>query len=446
MSLVDSTTRSTVVSALLVTSIAVGQSPSTGGEAPAPTLNGMPEKRGGAELILTQANMNPGYFSPGEGPTATYSELEEIIGRRPGMIDPGFLGVPFDAAEGFLNSVYDQIGLRVGIAYTMLFQQASGGPGDRYGGSGDLDFMGTWTLLGRGTPDIGQLVATGEYRHKIGDQPANALGGVLGLLTNTTGGFNDRGWVLRDLFWLQSLWENKVRFLVGRADVSDYVGGNRLQSINNSFSNRAFSANATVDFPGGHAWSAGMSITPTDLFYVTFGAADGYGDSEEIDLSTLFDEWDLFYFAEAGLTPTWEGLGNGRYRVLLWYMDDRPKLDRTSGDGISVILEQDFGPSLLAFARYSYADGGNQAIQAQVSGGVGIRGLLGDPQNMTGFAASWGEPSGVGRDEKVIEAFHRFQLTKFSQLSVGVQGIFDPSFAPESDSLAVFTLRTRIQF
>jgi hypothetical protein len=411
-----------------------------------PTLNGLPETQTTPSGSLDFRYDPIDSWNPGEGPDATLAELDRIEKSRRGMFDPGPLGVPFDAADKLFGAIEDWIGLRFGVAYTMLFQQASGGPGDRYGGSGDLDLMSSWTLLGRGTESEGRLIFTGEYRFAIGDQPASALGGELGILTNTTGGFNDRGWVVRDAFWLQNLFDGGLRVLIGRFDPSDYLGTNPLQGINTSFSNRAFSANASIAFAAGHALGAGLSIRPTDLWYVSAGAVNGYGQSNRIEVDSLFDEWDLFWIGEAGFTPMIEGIGRSRFAVTLWRMDARSELDLPSDEGISLIAQQSFGESVTAFVRYSYADATLANVREQISGAIGINGLLGDPANLTGLGLSWADPRSGGRDEKVIECFQRFQLTRFSQLSVGVQGIFDPAYDPDSDALAVFTARFRIAF
>lgn len=411
-----------------------------------PTLNGLPESPTTPSGSLDFRYDPTDSWNPAEGPDATLAELDRIEKTRRGMIDPGPLGAPFDAADKLFGGIDDAIGLRFGVAYTMLFQQASGGPGDRYGGSGDLDLMSSWTLLGRGTENEGRLVFTGEYRFAIGDQPASALGGELGLLTNTTGGFNDRGWVVRDVFWLQNFFDGGLRVLVGRFDPSDYLGTNPLQGINTSFSNRAFSANASVAFPAGHSLGAGFSIRPTDLWYVSAGAVNGYGRSNTVEIDSLFDEWDLFWIGEAGFTPIIEGIGRSRFAVTLWRMDERSERDLPSDEGISLIAQQSFGEYLTAFVRYAYADATLTNVREQISGAIGINGLLGDPANLTGLGLSWGDPRSGGRDEKVIECFQRFQLTRFSQLSVGVQGIFDPAYDADSDALAVFTARFRIAF
>ena len=68
----------------------------------------------------------------------------------------------------------------------------------------------------------------------------------VGALINTSNAFNDRGWVVRDVFWLQRFNDGKLRVLVGRADTSDYVGQQPMQNVNAQFVNRSFSANPTV--------------------------------------------------------------------------------------------------------------------------------------------------------------------------------------------------------
>lgn len=380
----------------------------------------------------------------GETTTATPLELEEIYVPRTGVLDVPGLERPLDQFVEWTTQLEEETGLRLGIAYTMIFQGATGGSGTRNGGSGDLDLFGSWTLLGRGTKDTGQLVFSGEYRHKIGPIPASDLGGEIGTLQRTTNGFNDRGWVVRDVYWLQRLFDDKFGFLLGRADPSDFFGSHRMQNLNSSFSNRAFSANSVVPSPG-HGITGGVSIRPTDLFFVTSGLSNAYGRSNINDISTL-DEGDFFSFAEFGLTPTIKNLGPGRYRLLVWHIDARDDLDIPSDQGFSIVLDQDLDERWLVFARYGFADEGISGIKSSFEAGVGVRGLLGSAANMTGLGFAYSEPtSDAGRDEKIFEAFHRWQLTRHTQLSIGAQAIIDPSFS-DSDVVGVFTTRFRIAF
>jgi hypothetical protein len=128
-----------------------------------------------------------------------------------------------------------KFGLRIRAAYTTLFQSLSGGSWDQFGAAGDFDVMMSWTAVGRGTENTGRLVVDFEERSGIGNRTPNDLGGQVATLQPTANTFNDRGWVVRDVFWTQRLWEGQVRFLIGRADSTDYFGSTWMQSANNSF-------------------------------------------------------------------------------------------------------------------------------------------------------------------------------------------------------------------
>lgn len=385
-------------------------------------------------------------LSPGDTPTAAVDEMYDISIPRRGILHLPGVERPIDDLVKELRKLQEQTGLRLSFAYTMLFQQATGGPGDRNGAAGDIDLMSAWTLLGRGTENTGTLVFTGEYRFKMGEQTPSQLGGVLGTLTNVTSAFNGRGWVVRDAYWLQRLLDGKLRVIVGRGDISDFIGGMRMQNVNNSFFNRAFSGNAAVAYPAGHGPAAGVSIVPNDFFYVTAGVQNSYSTSTTMGVSSL-DEGDFFYAAEAGITPNIESLGRGRYRVMFWYMNERPNLNLPSDQGFSLILDQDIGDRVLAFARYGHSDADLTNIKNMGQVGVGVRGLLGSEDDLTGLAASYAQPPGPGgRDEKVFEVFQRWQVTNRTQFTVGAQLILDPTNAPNDDALGVFSFRFRMDF
>lgn len=385
-------------------------------------------------------------YTPGESADAPLAEISEAAGARTGMITVPGLTPLVESWRVGLDDLHRETGLRFAFAYTMLLQQATGSGGDRTGFSGDLDLMADWTFIGRGTANTGRLVATGEYRHSIGSQPPSDLRNEIGSLQSTTGGFNDRGWAVRDLHYTQRLFDGRLRLLAGRADASDYVGGHRLQGINNSFSNRNFSADSTTAYPAGHVTALGVSVRPIDEFYVSVGGTNAYGRSTINDMQYL-DEGKFFTFGEAGFTPVIPDLGWGRYALLLWHMDDRDLLALPSDNGFTLIAEQDFGERILMFARYGWADSGVlTGIKQSGQIGLGYRGLLGDPLNMTGAAFGVSDPTAAGLDpESVFEIFHRFQLTSHSQFSVGFQSIFEPSRS-DDDFVGVFTFRFRLAF
>ena len=246
--------------------------------------------------------------------------------------------------------------MRLGFAATALGLWANGA-GDPDGSAYDIDFMSAWTLVGRGTPDSGVLVVTGEFRDAMGSETAASVGPRIGTLINTVNAFNDRGWVVRDAYWLQRFNDGKLRVLIGRADTSDYVGQQPMQNVNTMFVNRHLSANPTVPFPG-HGPTVGVSYRPSDRFYVTGGVANAYNTTTESGFDTISDG-DFFYSAEAGWTPQVEGMGAGRYSVMVWHIDARNEngFASPSDDGVTFVAGQQLSDRLQVWGRYAHAGG-----------------------------------------------------------------------------------------
>ncbi len=385
-------------------------------------------------------------FSPGEATTNTPAELDEIYAPNEGYLDSLGVNRPLDLLKIPLDSLYQKTGLRIGVANTMLFMQPMGGQSSRYGAAGDLDLMSSWTLIGRGTKDTGRFVFTGEYRYQIGGQPPSRIGGQMGTLVAPTNAFNDRGWVIRDAYWIQRLFDARIRILFGRADPSDYIGAHWLQNVNSSFVNRNFSTNPAVPFPG-HGPMLGISIRPTDELYLTAGASNAYSTTIRDEIDTVFNEWDIFSFAEAGYTPTFKGLGAGRYAFGIWHMDARGKFGLPADYGLTFIADQNLGERLQVFARYSYSDGTLTNVRQSAQLGFGLSGLLGRKDDLTGAAIALAVPrNAASRNETVLEIFHRFQVSQNTQLSAGLQVIANPGNAPDNNTAGVFYARLRISF
>jgi porin len=385
-------------------------------------------------------------LSESQPPTDPGLEIEEIAREQEGSISVPPAERPLQFLTDRAAELEEATGLRVGMAYTMLFQQATGGQGHRTGAAGDIDLLAKWTLLGRGTKNTGQLVFASEYRHQIGSHTPSDLSGEIGTLLGTTNGFTERTVVVKELYWVQRLFEDRLRIGVGRADPENLVGGHRLQSQNTAFLNKAFSTNPTIAYPGSGT-TAGVSVRPVEWFYATVGAVNADARTTTIGVEELFGNWNLFTFAEAGFTPTISELGAGRYRVAAWHIDEREDAEKPEDQGISIILEQDFGGMWQAFARYGYADAEVSGVRHLVEGGFGVKGLLGSKDNLTGVAIANANPqSGDTRDETVVEAFHRWQVTAQSQFTVGAQAIISPGNAPDDDVLGVFSVRLRLSF
>lgn len=385
--------------------------------------------------VATPAQVTTKPLGPTEtsvfAPTAIEQELEQI---RPGV-----------RIKRRFDEIAEETNIRFGLAHTMLFQQATGGPGRRSGAAGDLDILAKWTLIGAGTKDTGILAFASEYRYQIGDMPPGSLGGEIGTLVPTTNGFGERPFIVKELYWDQRLFEDRFRFGLGRIDPENIFGSHRLQSANTSFLNKVFSGNVAVPYPGPGLTGAAQ-VKPTTWSFVTAGITDANGKATIGNFEGFFEDDEFMFFVEGGLTPTIDGLGQGRYKLSLWHIDEREDASKPSDDGFTLAMDQDLGERFLAFARYGHADGDATGISDSVQGGVGIKGVLGK-ENMLGIAAAWSKPKDDDkRDEKVFEVFQRFQVTESAQITVGAEVIFDPSNAPDDDVIGVFSARLRLSF
>ncbi len=407
--------------------------PAQPAEPPAETQDPPAAETQGVEAVPAEATGEPTPEPPLDPRPPTTAE-QELAAIRPGVA----LKRKFDEFAAKTN-------IRFGMAHTMLLQQATGGPGHRTAASGDLDFLAKWTAIGAGTKDTGVFYGSVEYRYQIGDLPPSELGKQIGTLLPTTNGFGERPFVIKELYWDQRLFDERFRYALGRIDPENLFGGHRLQSANTYFFNKAFSSNPTVAYPGPGVAMAAL-IKPVEWAYIDGGLTDANGKANAAGIDTFFEDKEFLTFAEAGLTPTFEDLGSGRYRLAVWHIDARENDNKPSDSGFTISMDQDLGPSVIVFARYGHADGDVTGVTNSAQAGVGVKGVLGE-ENMFGIAAAWSEPYQEGlRDEKVVEFFQRFQVTETIQFTAGVETIFDPSNKPDDDVLGVFSARLRFSF
>lgn len=418
---------------------AAPQPPPQKAEQPSPTAAPPPAERR-PEPFTTREN-----WYDLNSPRSTEYQLDEIYAPHTAMFDVPFIDRPMDLLIEQQKKLEEAIGLRTAIAYTHLFQQASGGPGARSASAGDVDFLFDWTLVGRGTEDTGRFVFSFEERFQAGDIPPSQLRNQIGSLVATTGAFNDRGLVVRDAFWDQRFFDAKLRVVAGRGAPDDYVGSHRLQSANFGFLNGNLGGNPTMSFVG-HGPLALASLHPTDIFYATVGGANAFSTTTQMTINRLVDDWRIYGFGEAGVTPEIHGLGRGRYAVTGWNLPGRDG-DRPSDWGYSFTAEQYIRENLWVFGRYGWADRGLTGVKQGWAGGLAIDGLLGSPDNLTGIGAGYAEPaSGDLRDETSVEIFHRFQLLRHTQFTLDGQLILNPSNAPDDDAIGIFSARLRLEF
>jgi porin len=389
---------------------------------------------------------NASASAPAQGPEDAREESSPNDPLSPQAVEPELRLIrPGIALKRRFDQIAAETNLRLGLANTLLFQQASAGPGERWAAGGDLDLFAKWIAIGAGTKDTGTLDFHGEYRYQIGDQPPADLGADLGTLLKTTNGFGERPMIVKELYWDQRLFDEGFRFIVGRVNPEVLFGGHKLQSSEQYFLNQAFSINPAVAYPGpGLAVLA--QVNPSPWLHLHGGITDANGSATSNDFEEFFRVREYLEFAELAVTPEWAGVGSGRYRAALWHIDSREDAGRPEDQGFTISADQELGDAVIVFARYGHADGAVTQVTDSVQAGVAVKGILGK-ENMFGAAAAWSAPKDDSkRDEKTIEVFQRFQVTEMIQFTLDAQAIFDPSNAPGDDVLGVFSARLRFSF
>ena len=336
-------------------------------------------------------------------------------------------------------------GLDLGLAYTALYQGATSGRGSTHTGAGDFDFLGSWHLIGEEGSTAGRLGFSTQVRHSFGGDTPRELSGSIGSLVPTVNGFNDHDFELRQLWWQQLAADGRIFLRLGKISQRDLLSTGRFQSDNFFFLNRAFSSSLAVPFPETGAGAVGF-VWPTEWLYVAAGIGTADPGDTSTGLDKLFDG-ELFTGYELGFTTQLDGLGPGTYRFTYSRTDRVDERDQPSGSSIALSFDQQLG-KVVPFVRYAYSDREGLAEVRQIlTAGVGVFDPLGNQGDVFGLAAAWAEPDlSLLRDEYIIEAFYRIQLTPTLQVTPDFQLIINPSFNTQDDVVGVFGLRVRIQY
>ena len=373
-------------------------------------------------------------------------QLDRAERARTGVFKTGPINLLYPHWQSLNDTLDAQLGLRLGFTYYLLFQYTTPGPSPRTAAAGDLDFFGRWALLKGEDRARGVLGFNLEYRHALTDIPPSQLNLGIGSIWRTTRGFTDSGFNFNELWWDQRLANDRISLRLGTINQKHFYDLHRFKSQKRFFLSTPLSDSPTIAFPQ-NGLGAKIRVSPLEWLHVTAGIGDANGERRVGGFDTFFGDGEFFTALDVAVTPTFEGLGDGRYSVTIWNTDARTDAGTPSGHGFSALIEQEIAEGVAPFARYGYGDGANLPIEHFAALGVGIEGPFGAVDDVAGVGASWGRPPGADpRDQWGLEVFYRFQLTPVIEVTPGVQLIVDPSFNPDEDVVGVFELRIGLVF
>lgn len=379
-------------------------------------------------------------------PDEVGNQIRAATEESAGLFDHGPISDLSRPWTQFNDGLEKETGLRLGFAYTVLYQQATSGPGVRDAVGGDFDFFGRWRLIETDTGTRGHIGFNLEHRHRFTTIAPASLGENIGSIWPTTRAFGTFDWRLRELWWRQSFLDDRFEFHVGTLNQKHFSDIYSFKSQNKFFLGTPFSDSPTIAFPR-HGFGAMTRVSPLPEFHVTATIGDANGTGEVGSFDSLFDDGELFATLDLSLTPTFEGLGDGKYGLTLWHRDAREEAGIPSGGGVSLLAEQEIASNTSAFARYGYGDGADLTIEHLFAAGAVIREPFDLAGDAFGVGLSWARQSDPSLDDQWgAEAFYRIQLGNALQLTPGFQIIVNPSESRENDVIGVFMLRCRVQF
>lgn len=354
-----------------------------------------------------------------------------------------------DGALAKFRARKKELEARIGLAYGFDNQtQYFGTDSDRSpsdAASNVFRFYGTWTATGRGTPNNGALIFKIENRSAVGDNiPTPALGPSLGYAGVFSSTYSDAGTILTNLYWRQRFADGRGSFVIGQVDTYDYVNVNSLSSPWDSFTNLAFEQQPTYAGPS-QGLGAALQWRFTSNWAVLGGFADANGDPSDPGKSAqaFFDTGETFKHFAIGWSPDWADRYDQAVQLTFWQVDEREEAGVEDGRGVAFALSTR-SDKWRPFLRAGYADGAGAVLDRAISVGIGYDAR--DGKDLAGLGVGWGRAPDNSRDQFTLEAFYRYDMTSFLQLTPEIQYVIDPANDPATDEILVVGFRLRAFF
>ena len=377
------------------------------------------------------------------GPSSVDSELQEDARDK----DSVFEGIDRALKPWFefKEKVNQDIGLQFGLDYSILYQGLTDSLGEDEAAGGVFRVFGNWTLLGRNSSSPGSLVFKVENRHRIGtDVAPQNLGFEAGYVGLTGTSFSDFGWGVTNLFWQQKFRDGKINFIVGNLDPTDYVDIYGLTNPLTHFQNLTFLTDPTIAAPNQGLGIAG-GVMLSDHVYITASLSDANGNPTEAGFNSFFDEAEYFKHIEIAWVSSFERRYFDNIHLTAWHVDEREEAGTPDDWGLAFSASWFINDTWMPFLRAGYSEDGAALLNGSVS--VGFGRYFNNSSNLFGFGVGWGSPAEDGLEDQVTtELFYRLQLAQNLALTPDIQVIFNPASNSDQDAIAVFGIRTRLNF
>lgn len=337
-------------------------------------------------------------------------------------------------------------GLSFTLNYAALYQSASASPGEDDAAGGIFQLPISWTVSQSENGNSGTIVFSAESRNRLGTElPPQDLGLATGAVSITGTAFNNTGWFVSNLHWMQRLRGGKTNFAVGRIALTDFLDVYGMFNPQTAFANLAFLTSPTIAAP-----AEGLGAILGTMMGENWYLLTGFSDANALSTTSGFDTFDgseLFKSIEIGYTSSQEMVYLDNAHVTLWHVNERREAGVSEGQGGTLSLAKFIGGKWMPFLRLGFSDGGGGALQ-EAAAALGL-GWYGADRDLLGVGVAWGEPSEdtflPGLEEQwTAEVFYRWQLSSVFAVTGDVQLIANPSLNPDEDQIMVYGIRARM--
>jgi porin len=378
------------------------------------------------------------------GPGSTLGQLEEDdIDKDPVLRLPGFdkaLSPWFD----WKKELYEKYGLQIGLAYTVLHQEADDDlGGEDHATSGVLRISGKWELFNRGESNMGMLVFSADNRSAYSDVAPGGLAGEFGYIGQTGALFSDADTILGDLYYVQYLNNRNTILVMGRYDPNDFFDVLGYANPWTAFQNLAILFNTSIGLAD---WSTGFGLGHwfNDQWYASASVNDANGIASRAEFDFHFDE--LYKTAEVGWSPSRAERYIKNAHITVWDVDDRDDDGVDGAQGITFGANWTWDERFMLFGKigFSESDAANDPQINEESYTAGGMYRIRKRADLIGLGVNYGEPAAPGLDPQTsTELFYRVQLAENLAITPSLQWINDPALNPDEDNVFVFGLRMR---
>ncbi|WP_281613032.1 carbohydrate porin [Flammeovirga sp. SubArs3] len=409
-------------------------------------------------VVYSQEEKTEGYQNEDQmgGPKSIGSQLEENNNKY--TFEYRY---PIKVMKGWYDlkqKINDNYGIQFGVNYTSLYVHSTEtitSDNNPNAASGILDIQAGWTFLNRKKgKNTGTLYFKIDSRHNYNGRDATSpmFHGIFesGYYGLPGVGYNDYTIRMRELNWQQNLFDNKLIFVVGKVDVTNYFNFHGLVVPWQHFIGYGSSVSGTVNWadPG---LGGVFSYRPTESFYIMAGITDVrgelYEDGKFLDFGNYFSDGRFEYLVEVGYVPTFAERYFKKISVTAWLSDSYTTTTGSAigqGQGIAFSSHWFFKDRFAPYVRFGFSNGvGENAFykkDIQIGHGLRFRNY-----DLLGTSVSWNQPNVDGaKDQYTAEVFYRFNLTAHLEVTPSAQFVQNPTFNPEANNLFYFGIRGRI--